>query len=610
MNYTPPKITDWLPITRKEMKQRNWEEMDVVIITGDAYVDHPSFGAAVIGRIIESEGFRVGIIPQPNWQDDGRDFQKFGKPRLFFGITDGNMDAMVNHYTANKRLRSNDPYTPGGESGFRPDYASVVYAQKVKEIYPEVPIVLGGVGASLRRFTHYDYWSGKLQASILEQTKADMLIYGMAEKPLVQLLTLLQQGADFHSLLTIPQTAIMIGAQQALPSHQTWEDKELVSHANCLKDKKLYAANFKTIETESNKMEAARVSQVVGKERVLVNPPYPPMTEQEMDKAFDLPYTRLPHPKYKKRGNIPAYEMIKFSVNMHRGCFGGCSFCTISAHQGKFVANRSPQSIVREVEKISQMPDFKGYLSDLGGPSANMYGMKGYDLDICAKCVRPSCIYPNVCSNLNSSHKALLSIYRKVNAMPAIKKAFVSSGIRYDLLVPSRNKHADPNELNEYLEQVVQHHVSGRLKVAPEHSSDHTLKIMRKPSFDNFKYFAKQFHHYSKKHGLKLQLIPYFISSHPGSTMMDMAHLAAETKDMGFRLEQVQDFTPTPMTVATVIYHSGYHPYTLKKVFTATSKEEKQKQNRFFFWYKNENKGWIRRQLNGNPQLLQRLLSR
>lgn len=608
--YEEPKITDWLPITRKEMLQRGWEELDVVLITGDAYVDHPSFGAAVIGRLIEAEGYRVGIIPQPNWQDDLRDFKKFGKPRLFFGVTDGNMDAMVNHYTARKRLRSNDAFTPGGEAHFRPDYASTVYTRALKKLFPDVPVVLGGVGSSLRRLTHYDYWSDQLMPSILKETGADLLIYGMGEQPLMELIRLLDRGVPFESIKTIPQTSVLIEEWEDLPKNKKWEDFELNSHEDCLDDKLKYAANFKYIEQESNKMNARRLVQKVGDKKVVVNPPFPTMTEKEMDRSFDLPYTRLPHPKYKKRGPIPAYEMIKFSINMHRGCFGGCSFCTISAHQGKFIASRSKKSILEEVDKVTQMPDFKGYLSDLGGPSANMYRMKGKDQSICAKCVRPSCIHPNVCSNLDTSHKPLLDIYRSVDDHPAVKKATIGSGIRYDLLVKDRNKQADQKDLDDYLEQVLTRHVSGRLKVAPEHTSDDTLYVMRKPPFENFKKFTNKFNEINKKKNLNLQLIPYFISSHPGSKPKDMANLAAETKDMGFRLEQVQDFTPTPMTVATVIYYSGYHPYTLKPVYTAKSKQEKLEQNKFFFWYKPENFKWIRKVLKDQPALVKKLLGR
>ena len=608
--YIEPSINDWLPITRKEMLQRGWEELDVVLVTGDAYVDHPAFGAAVIGRLIEAEGLRIGIIPQPNWQDDLRDFRKFGKPRLFFAVTAGNMDSMVNHYTANKRLRSNDAYTPGGDKSFRPDYASIVYSTILKDIYPDVPVVLGGVEASLRRVTHYDYWSDKLKPSILKESKADMLIYGMGEQPLLAILRLLNKGVPFEALDTVPQTGIIIPKEKAIPTNKSWRDIELFSHDECLKDKLKYAKNFRHIEEESNRTTAKRIIQKIGDDTIVINPPFPTMTESEIDASFDLPYTRLPHPKYKKRGAIPAFEMIKFSVNMHRGCFGGCSFCTISAHQGKFIASRSEESIMREVDQITLMPDFKGNISDLGGPSANMYKMKGKYQDLCDQCKRPSCIHPSVCHNLDTSHQPMIDIYKKVDAHDKIKNAYVGSGIRYDLLVKDFNKEGDEKVMNEYMRQLLDRHVSGRLKVAPEHTSDNTLKMMRKPSFSYFHSFKKQFDKINQKLGKKIQLIPYFISSHPESKLEDMANLAAETKDMGFHLEQVQDFTPTPMTVATVAYYSGYHPYTLEKVYTARNKQEKLDQHRFFFWYKGENMAWIRRVLKDRPELVKKLLAR
>ncbi len=608
--YQEPLITDWLPITRKEMLLRDWEELDVIIVSGDAYIDHPAFGTAVIGRLIESQGLRVGIIPQPSWQDDLRDFKKFGKPRMFFAVTAGNMDSMVNHYTANKRLRSNDAYTPGGEKGFRPDYASTVYSTILKQLYPDVPIVIGGVEASLRRVTHYDYWSDKLKPSIIKDSKADLLVYGMGEQPLLALLKLLKKGVPFNSIKSIPQTGYLVEQVQNLPQSNQWLDIELYSHEVCLDDKLSYAKNFRHIEQESNKVVAKRILQKIGEEIVVINPPFPTMTEKEIDAAFDLPFTRLPHPKYKKRGVIPAYEMIKFSVNMHRGCFGGCSFCTISAHQGKFIASRSEASILREVEQMTQMPDFKGYISDLGGPSANMYKMKGKIQSLCDQCKRPSCIHPSVCTNLETSHQPLLDIYKKVDEHPKVKKAFVGSGIRYDLLVKEFNTDGDEKVMNEYMYQLLDKHVSGRLKVAPEHTSDQTLKMMRKPSFKYFHLFKKQFDKINQQLGKKLQLIPYFISSHPDSHLEDMANLAAETKEMGFHLEQVQDFTPTPMTVATEAYYSGYHPYTLEKIYTAREKQEKLDQHRFFFWYKSENIPWIKRVLKNSPEIIQKLLAK
>lgn len=603
-------ITDWLPLTMKEVQKRGWEEIDVVLISGDAYVDHPSFGTAVIGRIIEDEGFTIAIVAQPNWQDDLRDFKKFGRPKYFFGVTAGCMDSMVNHYTANKRLRSTDAYTPGGEAGFRPDYTTTVYAKILKELYPDVPVLIGGIEASLRRVTHYDYWKDELMPSILESSGADMLVYGMGDQPLRDILKLLKKGVPFDSLKTLNQTAFVLEEGEDLPKNKNWETVELSSHEDCLNDKLKYAANFKIVEVESNKWQANRIFQKVGKRTLVINPPYKTMTEKEIDQSFDLPYTRLPHPKYKKRGAIPAFDMIRFSVNTHRGCFGGCSFCTISAHQGKFIASRSEESIMREVEQVTQDPSFRGYISDIGGPSANMYRMKGKDEAICAKCSSPSCIHPVICSNLDTNHSDMTALYKKIDAQPAVKKAFVGSGIRYDLLVDDLNKSNEDGNHDAYIEQVVTRHVSGRLKVAPEHTSDATLRIMRKPSFKHFHTFKKKYDKIQEKHGLKQQLIPYFISSHPGCEEQDMANLAAETKDMGFQLEQVQDFTPTPMTVATVIYYAGVHPYTLKPVYTAKTRDQKQSQHRFFFWYKKENHAWIRKQLQQakRPELITSLL--
>ncbi len=603
-------ITDWLPITKKEADKRGWNDLDVVLISGDAYVDHPSFGTAVVGRIIESEGFKIGIVAQPNWQDDLRDFKKFGKPKYFFGVTAGCMDSMVNHYTANKRLRSTDAYTPGGQAGFRPDYASAAYCKILKEIYPDVPVLLGGIEASLRRVTHYDYWADKLFPSILEDSQADILVYGMGDQPLREILKLLKKGVPFENLRTLKQVAFLQEEGEELPRNKNWETVELSSHEECLEDKIKYAANFKVVEVESNKWQANRITQKIGNRTLVINPPYKTMDEKEIDASFDMPYTRAPHPKYKNRGGIPAFEMIKFSINMHRGCFGGCSFCTISAHQGKFIASRSEESILKEVEQVVADPTFKGYISDLGGPSANMYKMKGKVEAICDRCTSPSCIHPVICSNLDTSHKPMTELYRKVDAHPKVKKAFIGSGIRYDLLVDDFNKNNADGNHDEYIEQVVTRHVSGRLKVAPEHTSDATLRVMRKPSFKYFHKFKEKYEKISEKHGLKQQLIPYFISSHPGCEEQDMANLAAETKDMGFQLEQVQDFTPTPMTVATVIYYAGVHPYTLKPIETVKDKEEKLNQRRFFFWYKRENRDYIRKSLQkaNRPELIEKLL--
>ncbi len=587
------KLTDWLPTTVKEMELLGWEQPDIIIVTGDAYVDHPGFGSAVIGRILEKSGYKVVILSQPNWRDDLRDFKKIGKPRLFFGVTAGNMDSMVNHYTAARRLRSDDAYTPGGQPGFRPDYASIVYSKILKELYPETPVILGGIEASLRRVTHYDYWSDTLKPSILVESGADMLVYGMGEETIVALAEQLNSNKKINTIINISQTAFLLPKNEIQFEVNNWKTVEIASHEQCLKDKKLYASNFKVIEEESNKQQAERIIQKQGDKILVINPPQKVMTEKQIDASFDLPYTRLPHPKYEKRGNIPAFEMIKFSVNIHRGCFGGCSFCTISAHQGKFISSRSEKSILAELENIVQMPDFKGYISDLGGPSANMYRMQGADLDICQKCKRYSCIFPSTCSNLITNHKPILDLYRKAAKLDGIKKIFIGSGVRYDLFTGKTRSESIANSFDEYAKQLIVHHVSGRLKVAPEHNSDNVLQMMRKPSFKLFEEFKAKFERTSEDAGLKQQIIPYFISSHPACDIIDMALLAIETKYLGLKPEQVQDFTPTPMTLATEIYYSGYHPYTLKPVFTAKTQIQKKEQNLFFFWYKPENHQWI-----------------
>jgi len=604
------KLSDWLPTTNKEVKLRGWDELDVILFSGDAYVDHPAFGPAVIGRILESYGLKVAIIPQPSVNDNLQDFTKLGTPKLFFGVTGGCMDPMVSNYTASKRRRDTDAYTPNGDKGFRPDYATTVYSNILKEKFPNVPVLIGGIEASLRRVTHYDYWSDTLKPTILKESNADLLVYGMGEQPLREIVSLLQKGVPFSSLTTVKQTAFLMNKEDELPKNKNWKDVTINSHEVCLKDKKLFASNFKVIEQESNKLFADRISQEVGDSMLVINPPYETMTEAEIDASFDLPYTRLPHPKYNSRGPIPAFEMIKFSINIHRGCFGGCSFCTISAHQGKFIASRSQESILKEVDQVANMPDFKGYLSDIGGPSANMYKMKGKVQEICDRCVSPSCISPVICHNLDTSHKPLTELYKAVDRHPKVKKSFIGSGIRHDLLVPEFNKLADPKELDAYTEEVMTNHVSGRLKVAPEHTSDNVLKLMRKPSFTYFHKFKERFDSINFRKKLNLQLIPYFISSHPACELEDMANLAAETKDMGFQLEQVQGFTPTPMTVATVIYYSGYHPYTLKPMKTPRTKTERDEQHRFFFWYKKENQQWIRNTLTkvGRLDLLQKLI--
>ncbi len=606
----------WLPTTKKELERLGWDELDVILFSGDAYVDHPSFAAAVIGRILEAEGLKVAIVPQPDWHGDYRDFKKLGRPRLFFGIAPGAMDSMVNKYTANKRLRSEDAYSPDGRHDLRPEYPTIVYTRILKELYPDVPVVIGGIEASLRRLTHYDYWQDRLMPTILQPSGADLLIYGMGEKPMVSLAQLLvEQDCEidvkmFRNLMArFPQRqTVSLLQKNEIPGGIRPDDILLHSHEECLRNKRAQAENFRHIEEESNKYAAQRIIQEVDGRYAVVNPPYQPLTQDELDRSFDLPYTRLPHPKYKGK-RIPAYDMIKFSVCLHRGCFGGCAFCTISAHQGKFITSRSKESILREVKAITQLPDFKGYLSDLGGPSANMYAMHGKNLDICHKCKRPSCIHPGVCKNLNTDHSQLLDIYHAVDKIPGIKKSFIGSGVRYDLLLhDTGDEHI--NRINrKYTEELITRHVSGRLKVAPEHTSDRVLNLMRKPSFKLFHDFKRIFDDINRRKNLRQQIIPYFISSHPGCTAEDMAELAAQTKDLNFQLEQVQDFTPTPMTVSTEAWYTGLHPYTLEPVFSAKTQKEKLAQRQFFFWYKPSERQNLLRLLRqmGRTDLIQRL---
>ncbi len=601
------KLTDFLPTTKKELDLRGWDEVDVILFSGDAYIDHPAFGAAVIGRTLEAAGYRVAIVPQPDWHGDYRDFKKLGRPRLFFGIAPGCMDSMVNKYTAARRLRSEDAYSPDGRHDMRPEYPTIVYTKILKELYPDVPVVLGGIEASLRRVTHYDYWQDKLRPCILCESGADMITYGMGEKTTIALAEQIASGRDIRDIRELPQT-VYLARKDDIPGGITDKDIVLHSHEECLRNKRAQAENFRHVEEQSNMMHAQRLMQGVGNKYVVVNPPYPPMTTEELDASFDLPYTRLPHPKYKGK-RIPAFEMIKFSVNIHRGCFGGCAFCTISAHQGKFITCRSKESILKEVKKVMEMPDFKGYLSDLGGPSANMYGMHGRNLAACGKCKRPSCIHPQICPNLDTSHQKLLDIYHAVDALPGIKKSFIGSGVRYDLLLYRSKDEAANRAAQEYTRELIRNHVSGRLKVAPEHTSDRVLMNMRKPSFKQFYEFKRIFDRINREENLRQQIIPYFISSHPGCQEADMAELAVLTKELDFHLEQVQDFTPTPMTVSTEAWYTGYNPYTLEPVFSAKTPKEKLAQRQYFFWYKPEERRNIEQSLRriGRPDLIRKL---
>jgi uncharacterized radical SAM protein YgiQ len=605
------RLTDFLPTTKKEVELRGWDELDIILFSADAYIDHPSFGAAVIGRTLEAAGYKVAIVPQPDWHGDYRDFKKLGRPRLFFGISPGCMDSMVNKYTANRRLRSEDAYSPDGRHDMRPEYPTIVYTKILKQLFPDVPVILGGIEASLRRLTHYDYWQDCLKKCILCDSGADMITYGMGEKTTILLAQRIAEELDEGSAPLIPHDipqTVFLSPKEAIPGGITDQDIVLHSHEECLRNKRAQAENFRHIEEQSNMMHASRLLQAVDGQYVVVNPPFPPMTTEELDASFDLPYTRQPHPKYKGK-RIPAYDMIKHSVNIHRGCFGGCAFCTISAHQGKFITCRSKESILKEVKQVMQMPDFKGYLSDLGGPSANMYGMHGRNLNICEKCKRPSCIHPQICPNLDTNHQKLLDVYHAVDALPGIKKSFIGSGVRYDLLLHHSKDEASNKAAQEYTRELICRHVSGRLKVAPEHTSDSVLMLMRKPPFQQFYDFKRIFDRICREEGLHQQIIPYFISSHPGCTEADMAELAVKTKHLDFQLEQVQDFTPTPMTVSTETWYTGYHPYTLEPVRSAKTQQEKLAQRQYFFWYKPEERRGIEQSLRriGRTDLIQEL---
>ena len=560
----------YLPTTRKELELRGWDEVDIVFFTGDAYIDHPSFGAAVLGRVLEAAGYRVAIVPQPDWHGDWRDFKKLGRPRLYFAVSAGSMDSMVNHYTAARRRRSDDAYTPDGRAGMRPDYCTITYCKILKQLYPDVPVVIGGIEASMRRLTHYDYWQDKLMPSILVDSGADVLVYGMGEQAMKALADCMAQG-EWYKAKQVPQTAFLTTDEHDIPADAI----RLSSHEEAVRDPHKHAENFRLIEIESNKIHQTTLIQKVGRQYVVVNPYYPPMTTEQLDAVFDLPYQYTPHPKYKDK-RIPAYEMIKWSVCMHRGCFGGCSFCTISAHQGKQIVSRSKASILRQIERLSQLPDWHGVISDLGGPSANMYGMHGKDLSLCEKCARASCLQPAICKNLNQDFAPILDIYRTVDKLPYVKHAFVGSGIRYDLMS------------EEYARQLITRHVSGRLKVAPEHTSNNVLHLMRKPNWEHYVRFRDLFMRINQEAGMHQQLIPYFISSHPGCTRNNMKNLAEWTKRMHYRPEQVQDFTPTPMTLSTTMFCTGINPYTGKPIYVARSAQEKKQQNQYFFWWKNE----------------------
>lgn len=564
-----------IPTSVKEVKKLGWDYIDVIIFTGDAFVDHPSFGTACIARWLEKHGYRVAVVPQPNWRDDLRDFRKLGAPRLYFAVCGGAMDSMVNHYTAGKRLRHDDAYTPEGKAGQRPDRAVTVYTKILKQLWPDVPVVIGGVEASLRRLTHYDYWDDCLMPSILVDSGADWLCYGMGERPMLELTKAFEVGRNLHQMERIPQIAFLrkgrCKAEGALVLH---------SFETCLKDKKAFAENFHEIETYANMLHPQTIVEAVGDGYVQVNPPYPPASTGEMDSFWDLPFTKLPHPRYAGK-RIPAYDMIKDSIITHRGCFGGCNFCTIAAHQGKFIQSRSEESIVAEVRRLAAMPEFHGNISDLGAPTANMYGMRGADTSRCEVCRRKSCLYPAPCRNLDRSHERVLRMYGKVMAVKGVKHAYIGSGVRYDLFLDEKGFIDDTGK--PYLKSLMLEHTSGRLKVAPEHTEDKVLGYMAKPSFRLFERLRTEFDAINRENGTHTELVPYFISSHPGCTFQDMERLAHNPGLKGIWMDQVQDFTPTPMTTSSVMFYTGLDPRTLKPVFVERDPDRKKAQKQLFF---------------------------
>ena len=599
------------PTSVKEVQALGWDYIDVILFSGDAFIDHPSFGTAVIARWLQKWGYRVAVVPQPNWRDDLRDFRKLGAPRLYFGLNSGAMDSMVNHYTASKRLRHDDAYTPEGKAGARPDYAVTVYTKILKDLFPDVPVIIGGIEASLRRLTHYDYWQDRLLPSVLVSSGADWLCYGMGERPMLEFTRGIEKGWSRHRLQQIPQLAFYrdasvsegasaLGPSLRDPSHPVDGPLPLMrprvatgpgaeapsgtitlhSYEECLRSKRAFAENFQQIETNANLMHPGTIIEPVGKGYVQVNPPFPTATQEEMDSFWDLPFTKLPHPRYKGK-RIPAYDMIKFSVNTHRGCFGGCNFCTIAAHQGKFISSRSEESILKEVRELNSLPGFAGNISDVGAPTANMYGMHGKKQEACARCRRPSCLFPSKCPNLDCDHSRLMELYRRIDSVKGIRHSYIGSGIRYDLFL-TEDGFVDASS-KPYLKALVLDHTSGRLKVAPEHTEDHVLQKMGKPTFRLFERLRKEFDAVNREAGTHVGLVPYFISSHPGCTMRDMQALAAHPALKGIWMEQVQDFTPTPMTTSSVMFYTGLDPRDMKPVFSEHDLARKQQQKSFFF---------------------------
>jgi uncharacterized radical SAM protein YgiQ len=587
---SPPSAERFLPTTPEEVRRRGWDELDIVFVSGDAYVDHPSFAAALLGRTLESAGFRVAILPQPDWRSVDA-WRALGRPRLFYAVSAGNMDSMINHYTANKKRRNEDAYSPGGKIELRPDRATNVYAQRCREAFAGVPVVIGGVEASLRRIAHFDYWSEQVRPSILVTSKADLLGFGMGERVILDIAERLQAGAGLAELRDLRGVAYLLGRTETLPDHRCGSDGdeaaaiELPSYEQVVAEPRAFADMTRMLHHETNPLNGRRLVQRHGDRTLVVNPPALALDEREMDRVYGLGYTRRPHPRYTEK--IPAFEMIRDSVTIMRGCFGGCTFCSITMHQGRAIQSRSEGSILREVESMARDPEFKGTISDLGGPTANMYRMRCTKPDVEAKCRRLSCVHPTVCKLLGTDHAPTIALMRKARAVPGVKRVHVSSGVRMDLAAKSP----------EYLEELARHHVGGHLKVAPEHVSEKVLGLMKKPVTSSFDEFAAGFAAASKRAGKEQYLVPYFIASHPGSGLAEMIELALFLKQRGYRPRQVQDFIPAPMDIATCMYWTGLDPLTMKPVETVRKLRDRETQRALMQYFKPENWFTVRRAL-------------
>ena len=569
-----------LPMSRQEMEERGWDEIDVVFVTGDAYIDHPSFAMAILSRVLEAGGYRVGIVSQPDWEKPD-DWQRFGRPRLFYAISAGNMDSMINHYTANKKVRNDDAYSPGGRIGLRPDRATLAYCQRARQAYKGVPVIAGGVEAPLRRLAHYDYWSDKVRRSILLDSKADLVVFGMGEDIILEIARRMDAGESVQDLRDMRGVAYAVGASETPPGDAI----TLPSYEEVLADKQAFAEATRIIHNETNPFNARGLVQFHSERAVVCNPPRFPISRDAMDRIYGLPYTRRPHPSYTEP--IPASDMIKDSVTIMRGCFGGCTFCSITAHQGRIIQSRSRDSILSEIEQMTEDPEFKGIVSDIGGPTANMYEMKCTKPEVEAICRRQSCVHPKVCKLLGTDHGPLVQLMKDAREVKGVKKVMVASGIRMDLARRSP----------EYMRELTRHHVGGLLKVAPEHTDPTVLNMMRKPSGDDFEQFAEAFNRESKEAGKKQHLVPYFIASHPGSDLNAMIHLAVMLKRTGYRPDQVQDFIPAPLDVATTMYYTGLDPFTKKPVHIATHLRDRKLQRALMQFFKPENYFEVRKAL-------------